>query len=84
MIEIIKREEGKGTRKERITGAQVQVCYNSWGHLSIRIIIDTDPMKDVLVVLDKNTSHQVMKFCRKISDENDHLIETHRDGELPF
>lgn len=76
MIEIIKRREGEKSEKFQINGEKVQVSYNSWGHLVIRVIQplieDAGPGcainekdNDTLVVLDKQTSEEVIKFCKE-------------------
>ena len=82
MLEIIKRHEGEMSQKEQITGAEVQICYNSWGHLSIRII--KDPTQDVLIVLDERTSNAVMNFCERIVPKNLLARALQAKDELPF
>jgi hypothetical protein len=78
MIEIIKRREGEKSEKQQINGERVQVSYNSWGHLVIRVIqpVIKDMADDIvidfreedtLVVLDKRTSLEVIRFIERIN-----------------
>ena len=61
MIEVIERCEGDMSRKKEITG-QIQVSYNDWGHLVIRVI--QGRRKDVLIVLSQEPSNKVIDFCQ--------------------
>lgn len=73
MIEIIKRREGEKSEKQQINGEKVQVSYNSWGHLVIRVIqphpktVLDDGGHDTLIVLDKRTSLEVIRFIESIN-----------------
>lgn len=72
MIEIIKRKECEKSEKQQIDGDRVQISFNSWGHLVIRVIQGNDA--DTLIVLDQKTSDATMNFIKK---------HVHFD-ELPF
>lgn len=74
MIEIIKRKEGFKSQKEQLNGSRVQVSYNSWGHLVVRVIIDDT--EDSLVVFDKKASQEVINFSQRFI--------TKTDRPLPF
>lgn len=82
MIQIIKRTEGERHIKETVLGEKIQVSFNSWGHLSVRVIQQEDNgatgiaalrPADTLVVFDKATSAQIIQFCDRI-----------RAGGIPF
>jgi hypothetical protein len=62
MIEIIKRREGEPSQKEQVTGEMMQVSYNSWGHLVVRVI--QGDTQDVLVVFNKQVSENIIQFCQ--------------------
>ena len=87
MVEIIKRVEGERHKSETVTGAKVQVSYNDWGHLCVRVIQDMpagaatgveaiEPARqaDTLFVFDAPTSDRIMQFCKKI----------HKNNGIPF
>ncbi len=80
MIEIIKRVEGERHKKETVRGEAVQVSYNDWGHLCVRVIQDIptlpsvdsegkcyEPARqaDTLVVFDKATSERIIRFIKR-------------------
>jgi hypothetical protein len=70
MIEIIKRREGEKSVKEQISGRWgrvqgVQVSYNDWGHLVVRLIQNDE--EDTLVVFNRDISDSIIEFCKKIS-----------------
>jgi hypothetical protein len=77
MLEVIKRCEGKLSEKEQING-QVQVSYNDYGHLVIRIIHGTE--RDTLIVLNESTSYRVIDFCQNRIRN----IRKTNDEKLPF
>jgi len=68
MIEIIKREEGKKSEKERLQPGRTQISYNSDGHLVIRIIHDNK--SDTLIVCNPSTSDEIIEFCNLIKRAN--------------
>ena len=64
MMEIIKRKEGEASQREQIDG-NPQISYNDWGHIAIRAV--QGDAQDVLVVLDRQTSERLIKFCKSIN-----------------
>jgi len=73
MLEIIKRTEGSPSGKEQIDGSKVQIGYNSWGHISIRVVQTAECMpadgpypreKDTLIVLNAQTSRELISFIK--------------------
>ena len=76
LIEIIERREGEKSEKQQIIGEKVQVSYNSWGHLAIRVIRPCEG-GDTLIVLDKETSEKVIGFCCE-------HIKLRPEARLPF
>ena len=72
MIEIIRRREGERHQKEQITGHNVQVSFNDWGHLAVRFIQDEsdgfDSLQcDTIIVFDAATTRRIINFCQKIN-----------------
>lgn len=63
MIEIIKRNEGYKSQKEQINGVNLQISYNDWGHIAVRVIEDEG--KDTLVVFDSSTSRRIINFLKQ-------------------
>lgn len=80
MIEIIKREEGAMSEKEDIRGWNMQVSYNDWGHLVVRVIHSNTPMADTLVVFDKSTSERIIEFAKRLRIDGIARLEE----EVPF
>jgi hypothetical protein len=60
MIEIIRRMPMQEANKEYIRGEGVQVSYNDWRHLVIRVI---NGDADTLVVFDQATTNRILEFC---------------------
>lgn len=71
MLEIIKRREGERHEKTQVCGINVQVSFNDWGHLCVRVIQAYDkctPLEaDTLLVFDSPTSAKIVNFCERIS-----------------
>ena len=83
MIEIIERKEGVRNQKRYISGWKVQVSYNDWGHIAVRVIHNDTPMEDTLVVFDKKTSERIIHFCQnKISHADRLPVDDFED--IPF
>jgi hypothetical protein len=66
MIQIINRKDGKKAKKTTIGSKfnKVQISYNSWGHLTIRLLQNNDPNEDTLIVFNQRVSSNVISFCR--------------------
>lgn len=68
MLEIIKRQNIENpdfgeliqVKKDSFAGDKVQISYNSWGHLVVRII---QPNGDVLAVFDAATTREILNFA---------------------
>lgn len=83
MIEIIKRRDGEPSQREKIQGRGIQVSYNDWGHLVVRVLQDlsaNDAGADTLIVFAAAQSEQIIGFCQ------DQLIRRNRKqrDDLPF
>lgn len=67
MVHIIERKEGEWSKKNSIIceNNQVQIGYNSYGHLSIRIIHSAEPMQDTLIVFNQGVSNEIIDFVRE-------------------
>lgn len=87
MIEIIKREDGSAQEKMQLVG-DLQVSYNDYGHLVIRLIESQG--KDNLVVLGRATTDRLVQFvekylCESKSKANLNVTNMYVDREcLPF
>jgi hypothetical protein len=87
MVQIIKRVEGRRPIKESLGNDlnDVQVSFNSDGHLCIRIIIGNG--EDILIVLNIKASRKVMDFVKKICGKQVIICENHKvevNDDLPF
>lgn len=73
MIEIIERSriENEYTddnayfkhSKQQLTGGNVQVSYNSHGHLVVRLMKQNG--SDTLIVFDAKASREIIEFCQE-------------------
>jgi hypothetical protein len=73
VVEIIKRIEGKKSKKEQIKGLQSQISFNNWGHLAIRIKqANSKGEADTLVVFNSAVSLAIIEFCRQIQHSQNH------------
>lgn len=50
-------------KKLKIQGEKCQASYNSYGHIAIRFI---DGESDKLLVFDRRSSLEIIRFCREI------------------
>lgn len=66
MIQIISRKDGKKAKKTTIGSKfnKVQISYNSWGHLTIRLLQNNDPNEDTLIVFNQRISGEIIDFSR--------------------
>jgi hypothetical protein len=71
MIQILKREELKRTEKETVEAKNIQVCFNNYGHLSVRLINDSKLNQmgqtvenDVLIVFNQYASLKIIEFIQ--------------------
>ena len=66
MIQIISRKDGKKSKKTNINSAikNIQVSYNSWGHLVVRILQNENPNEDTLIVFNQRVSGEIIDFSR--------------------
>ena len=84
MLEIIRRQEGQDHIKEQVQGRSVQVSYNDWGHICIRVI-HTELQEgakeaDTLIVFERDTSRRIIDFCKSIKV----VRGQEDDDDIPF
>jgi hypothetical protein len=89
MIHIINRKEGEFSKNDTITSnnGQVQIGYNSYGHLSIRIIHSAEPMQDTLIVFNQGVSNEIIDFVRENIGNKIYRSHSRNDidlNDLPF
>lgn len=63
-IEIITRHEGYKSQIQKLPEGRAQISFNSDGHMVIRLI--NSKSQDTLIVLDENTSRQLIMFSNKL------------------
>jgi hypothetical protein len=82
-FEVVKRQEMQQSQKENIRGRNVQISFNSWGHLCVRLVgtpsLTQDPANppteaETLIVFDKCSSAEIVRFCQ--SDLRDSRQQT--------
>jgi hypothetical protein len=63
VVEIIQRVDGRKAKKQTFRAKSIQIAYNSWGHLTVRGLVDEG--KDVLIVFNKPISDNIIRFCKQ-------------------
>jgi len=67
MAEVIKRKiksEILGMDREKYP--EVQVAYNTWGHLTVRFFNPENQDEDLLIVFDSHTTRLIAGFLRRV------------------
>lgn len=80
MIQVIKRKEGAESIKETIQGRNVQIAYNDYGHITVRVI--NDSTQDTLIVFNTHVSYNMINFIKdRVKEPIGHNFN---DSDLPF
>lgn len=84
MLQVIDRADGAHALKQDWRG-DVQVSYNDWGHLVVRLIRSDG--SDTLAVFDQMASRRIILFCQNaLSPEKMQARQTalNDSADVPF